>query len=139
FVASNPNVTFATWMGYEWQDSLEHLTHSLRNQRLWATMINAASEIRPELVAPSEAFQQPDGIVSRSYCSISGKLPSDLCEKAGLVKTDLFNAKYVPTERDNSLITGKHVRIDGKSVIAGPDTPSEFVNGDGLMFNPEFL
>ena len=27
---------------------------------------------RPELVAPDHAFQQPEGIVQRSYCAISG-------------------------------------------------------------------
>src|SRR5690625_3103986 len=66
-------------------------------------------------------------------------LPSELCEKAGLVKTDLFNSKFVPTEVDDSLITGSYVNVDGKSVVAGSKTPTEFIQGDGLTFNPEFL
>lgn len=143
FVASNPNITFGTWMGYETPDSLICSTcdmhYSYRNMNLWAALINAASDVNPELVAPQQKFQQPEGIVARSYCAISGLLPSELCEKAGLVKTDLFNAKFVPTKRDNSLITGTQVIVDGKSVSAGPNTPSEFTKGDGLMFNPDFL
>lgn len=139
FVASNPNITFGTWMGYRINDSLEHLTHSTRNLTFWSELINAASDIRPELVAPAHAFQQPEGIVSRSYCAISGKLPSDLCAKAGLVKTDLFNAKFVPTQVDNSLTTGNHLIVNGKAIMAGPNTPGEFTKGNGLMFNPEFL
>ncbi|MCF3943297.1 transglycosylase domain-containing protein [Oceanobacillus alkalisoli] len=139
FVASNPNITFATWMGYRIPDGLEHLTHSERNRDYWTEFINAASDVNPELVAPDHAFQQPDGIVQRSYCAISGLLPSDLCEKAGLVKTDLFNAKFVPTEVDNSLITGDQIIVNGKAVSPGPDTPGEFAKGGGLMFNPEFL
>jgi len=139
FVASNPNITFASWMGYEQHDSLEYLVQSTRNLKLWSALINATSDINPELVAPSHAFQQPEGIVSRSYCAISGKLPSELCEKAGLVKTDLFNAKFVPTEVDNSLVAGTHILVNGKAVTAGPKTPGEFSNGAGLMFNPEFF
>lgn len=139
FVGVNPNITFATWMGYDQPDSLEHNRHYIRNLTFWAEFINAASDLRPELVVPNHAFQQPDGIVRASYCAISGKLPSELCEKAGLVKSDYFNAKFVPSERDNSLITGAQVIVDGKAVVAGPNTPSEFVQGDGLMFNPEFL
>ncbi|MEJ8765778.1 transglycosylase domain-containing protein [Oceanobacillus sp. HCA-5259] len=139
FVASNPNITFATWMGYKIPDGLEHLNHSKRNLAYWTKFINAASDINPELVAPDHAFQQPEGIVQKSYCAISGKLPSELCEKAGLVKTDLFNAKFVPTEVDNSLITGDQIIVNGKAVSPGPDTPGEFTKGGGLMFNPEFL
>ncbi|MBN6206890.1 penicillin-binding protein [Ralstonia pickettii] len=143
FFGSNPNVTVGTWLGYEQPDSLEckycDLYHSNRNMKLWAELVNAASDINPELVAPPQAFQQPDGIVSRSYCALSGLLPSDLCQKAGLVKTGLFNAKFVPTERDNSLTTGTHVKVNGRSVVAGPDTPGEFTNGDGLMFTTEYM
>lgn len=143
FFGSNPNITMGTWLGYEHPDSLEckscDLYHSNRNMKLWAELVNAASDINPELVAPSQNFQQPDGIVSRSYCALSGMLPSELCEKAGLVKTGLFNAKFVPTEKDNSLTTGTHIKVNGQSVSAGPDTPGEFTNGNGLMFTPEYL
>src|SRR5699024_9094892 len=70
---------------------------------------------------------------------ISGKLPSKLCKKAGLVKTDLFNSEYVPTEKDDSLMKGSFVMIDGKAIAADPDTPEEFVEGDGIVVNPKFL
>ncbi|SEQ09907.1 penicillin-binding protein [Virgibacillus subterraneus] len=143
FVATNPNVTFGTWMGYEIGKSLEcpscSLGYSSRNVKLWAKLINAASDVNPELVAPKKNFERPGGIVSRSYCAISGMLPSDLCEKAGLVKSDLFNAKYVPTKEDDSLVKGTYVMVDGKAVIAGKNTPKEFTEGDGITFNPEFL
>lgn len=139
FVASNPNITFATWMGYPIPDNLEHLKHSTRNLTYWAEFINAASEVRPELVAPDHAFQQPEGVVERSYCALSGNLPSNLCEEAGLVKTDLFNEKFVPTEEDDSLVRGDQLIVDGRAVSAGSDTPSEFSNESGLMFNPAFL
>ncbi|MCJ0931779.1 transglycosylase domain-containing protein [Virgibacillus halodenitrificans] len=143
FIATNPNVTFGTWIGYDTPHSIYNtgmsLSYSKRNIKLWAQLINSAADIKPELITPSDRFKQPEGIVSRSYCAISGMLPSELCAKAGLVKTDLFNVKYVPTKKDDSLIGGSYVTVNGKAVVAGPNTPSEFVKGDGLAFNPEWL
>ncbi|WP_042223182.1 transglycosylase domain-containing protein [Oceanobacillus manasiensis] len=141
FVATNPNVTFGTWIGYDQPRSINNgsTSYSHRNIKLWAELINSAAAINPELVTPSETFKRPDGIVQRSYCAISGMLPSDLCEKAGLVKSDLFNEKFVPTEKDDSLVSGTSVIVNGKAVLAGPNTPDEFVTGDGLMFSPDFL
>lgn len=141
FVATNPNVTFGTWIGYDDNRPINNAStnYSHRNLKLWAELINSAAAINPELVTPSETFKRPDGIVQRSYCAISGMLPSELCEKAGLVKSDLFNAKYVPTETDDSLVSGSSVIVNGKAVVAGANTPDEFVTGDGLMFSPEFL
>ncbi|CDO01598.1 Penicillin-binding protein F [Oceanobacillus picturae] len=141
FVATNPNVTFGTWIGYDNNRPINNAStnYSHRNLKLWAELINSAAAINPELVTPSETFKRPDGIVQRSYCAISGMLPSELCEKAGLVKSDLFNAKYVPTETDDSLVSGSSVIVNGKAVVAGANTPDEFVTGDGLMFSPEFL
>lgn len=145
FVATNPNVTFGVWMGYDTPHDLRttcvgcSLAQNERVQKLWSDLVNTAASIDPELVTPTERFKRPEGIVERSYCAISGMLPSELCKKAGLIRSDLFNAKYVPTEIDDSLIKGSYVTVDGKSVVAGANTPSEFVKGDGLTFNPEFL
>ncbi|MEN1968195.1 transglycosylase domain-containing protein [Lentibacillus sp. N15] len=140
FVATNPNVTFGTWMGYDTPKTLDSPDYSNRNVRLWAQLINKASEINPDIVAPKESFKRPDGIVSSNYCAPSGKLPSDLCEKAGLVNSDIFNSDDVPTKTDDSLIgSGNLVKVNGKTVAAGSKTPKEFTTGSGLAFNPAFL
>lgn len=142
FVGTNPNVTMGSWLGYRIGKSLRCdscLYHSNRNLKLWAELMNAASEIRPDLVTPSTRFQQPEGIVSRSYCATSGMLPSDLCKEAGLVSSDIFNINFIPKEVDDSLIKGSYVLVDGKAVLAGPNTPKEFVQDDGISFNPDFL
>ncbi|GAA0429797.1 transglycosylase domain-containing protein [Lentibacillus halophilus] len=143
FVGVNPNVSMGVWTGYSEEKSIRcrscSLSYSQRNEKLWAKLINAASDINPDLVAPDQSFERPGGIVSRSYCAISGKRPSKLCEETGLIQTDIFNAKYVPTEKDDSLMRGSFVMMDGKAVIAGANTPNEFVEGDGITFNPDFL
>ncbi|WP_010096155.1 transglycosylase domain-containing protein [Ornithinibacillus scapharcae] len=143
FVGLNPNVTMGAWLGYEKPQSLVckscDLHHTNRNIKLWAELINVASDIRPDLVAPTEKFQRPEGIVSRSICSTSGMLPSELCSAAGLVSSDIFNINFVPTQVDDSLIQGSYVLVNGRAVLAGPNTPREFIQDDGLSFNPEWL
>ncbi len=147
FVGTNPNVTMGVWLGYDTPSSIFcsgcSLSYSQRTQNLWAQLINAATEVNPELLAPKEAHKRPDGIVSRSYCATSGMAPSDLCSQAGLVRSDIYNSKYVPNKTDDSLVGGNMalVEVDGEQVVAGPNTPSEFTTGKsgGFSFNPEFL
>ncbi|WP_058307077.1 transglycosylase domain-containing protein [Gracilibacillus massiliensis] len=138
FVATNPNVTIGTWMGYDYRQRLDD-GYSNRNNTFWAQLVNAATEIRPDLMAPSQKFESPGGIVSRSYCATSGLLASDLCSELGLVQSDIYNANYVPSKRDNSLIKESYATIKDKVVLAGENTPEEFTDGDGVSFNPEWL
>ncbi|WP_214481650.1 transglycosylase domain-containing protein [Bacillus sp. SM2101] len=141
FVATNPNVTFGVWNGYDTPKSVKTTsgpTYGQRNIYLWADLMNAAYAIKPELVAPEERFKMPGGIISRSYCAASGLLPSKACEEAGLIETDLFNAKYVPTKEDNSLEKANYVEIGEKIYRALETTPEEFTN-EGFMFTEAFL
>lgn len=149
FIGTNPNVTLGTWIGYENPQSIWcnncALSYSQRNQNLWARFANAMADINQDLVAPQKRFEQPEGIVHRSYCATSGLIPSELCQQAGLVRSDIYNAKYVPNKTDDSLIGagkgGALVKVDGKEVLAGPNTPEEFISGHakGIAFNPDFL
>ncbi|MFE4241272.1 transglycosylase domain-containing protein [Peribacillus butanolivorans] len=139
FVATNPNVTFGTWMGYDTPKSLKGtyngLEYNKRNIYYWADLINAAYKVDSKLVDPDKRFEMPGGIVSRSFCGVSGLLPSSSCQKAGLVKSDLFIAKYAPSRADNSFIDGQYVSVGSKRYAALPQTPSEFTSG-GFMLNP---
>lgn len=120
FIATNPNVTLGTWMGYRTPAPLNTpgpLSYSQRNYELWAQLVNGAASIDADLITPSGNFEAPEGIVEASYCQVSGMQPSELCEAVGLVKTDIFNEKYLPQQTDDSLI---------------------YRNGS-IQFNPEFL
>ncbi|WP_208585851.1 transglycosylase domain-containing protein [Gracilibacillus suaedae] len=139
FIATNPNVTLSSWMGYDYRQKLDRDGYSTRNNTFWAKLVNAATEVRPELMAPSEKFERPGGIVSRSYCAVSGLLPSDECSELGLVQSDIYNADYLPSKEDYSLIKENYATIDGDVVLAGENTPDEFSDGDGVSFNPEWL
>ncbi|MBS4173839.1 transglycosylase domain-containing protein [Bacillus sp. FJAT-49736] len=141
FVATNPNVTFGTWIGYDTPSDLRaanYPNYSIRNLQIWSKLMNAAYDADPKMVAPKDHFTMPGGIVRKSYCAISGDLPSKACSVAGLVKSDLFNAKYAPTKEDDSLIDGKYVTINGKNYLALDSTPSEFAH-TGFLLNPDFI
>lgn len=140
FVASNPSVSFGVWSGYDTPKSLytSGLSYSNRNTYLWADLMNAAYDIMPDLVDPSESFKMPGGIVRSSFCSLSGLLPSEGCSQAGLVKTDLFKSGTVPTKTDDSLVAGKYVQIGDKKYMALDSTPSEFAK-NGLILNPDYI
>ncbi|WP_347549260.1 transglycosylase domain-containing protein [Pseudalkalibacillus hwajinpoensis] len=138
FVATNPNVSLGVWTGYDQQMSMDSNLYSKRNKNLWALFANAAYDAKPEVMDPEESFKMPTGIVRRSFCGISGKLASDLCQKAGLVQTDLFNAKYVPTEVDDSLTEGRYVVINGNTFEALASTPQEFVSS-GVMIKEDYF
>ncbi|HZH60255.1 MAG TPA: transglycosylase domain-containing protein [Metabacillus sp.] len=142
FVATNPNVTFGTWIGYDTPKPLEQnykgMSYSRRNLLLWAKLMNVAHDVEPDLIAPKKRFETPGGIVQRSYCTLTGELASDLCKKAGLVATDLFNVKYVPKKVDDSLTQGKYVYVKDRAYKVPPSAPSEFVQ-EGVMLKKEVL
>lgn len=141
FVATNPNVTFGIWTGYDTPKSLQStgsLTYSQRTNNLWADLINSAYDVKPDFIAPKEQFKMPDGIVKLSYCADSGLLPSAACSDAGLVESDYFTTKFAPKEKDDSLINGNYVEVSGKKYLAADTTPADFAQ-KGLMLNPEFI
>ena len=140
FVASNPNVTFGIWTGYDHNKSLKisGLSYSQRTNFLWADLMNAAYKINPTLIAPKTNFEMPGGIVRKSYCAVSGLLASSVCSKAGLVQSDIYNAKFAPTKVDDNLVDGKFVKIGGRNYLALSSTPDDFAQ-HGLMLNPDFI
>ncbi|WP_078545061.1 transglycosylase domain-containing protein [Litchfieldia alkalitelluris] len=142
FVATNPNVSFGTWLGYDTPKpvSIRHknVNYSVRNIMLWSQLMNAAYDVRPELVDPEEPFKMPGGIVRRSYCVLSGLLPSELCREAGLIADDIFNTKFVPNKVDDSLTKGKYIVVDDKAYRVPASAPLEFVQ-EGVMIKKEFL
>lgn len=138
FVATNPNVTLGSWMGYEYEQQLNP-GNSGRNLVFWAQLVNAATKVAPEIMAPSERFARPNNVVSRSFSLVSGMSPSSLTSELGLVGSDLFNSKYVPKEEDYSIISADVVNVGDNTVLVDSKTPSDFTTDSGFMFNPEWL
>ncbi|WP_343033657.1 transglycosylase domain-containing protein [Alkalicoccus luteus] len=143
FVGLNPHITQGLWIGYDddqFRVVQEHngMGYGPRTQMLWADLANAAYEVDPDLMAPEEDFERPDGIVEETICGITGMLPSDLCEEAGFVTTDLFNEEFVPDETDDSLERVDYVRVNGDTYLALDSTPSEFTR-QGVSVRDDFF
>ncbi|WP_108671311.1 transglycosylase domain-containing protein [Peribacillus acanthi] len=142
FVASNPNITFGVWTGYDKPMPLaknyKGLSYSKRNIYLWADLLNAAYDVNPEMMDPEKRFEMPGGIVRRSFCAITGGAATEACAKAGLVVTDLFPSNFVQDKLDGSFSSGRYVEVHNQKFSALSSTPLEFTE-EGLMLSPEFM
>ena len=145
-VGYNPNVTMSVWLGYDDEKySLDifrnsNLQPSTRVNQVWASLMNTSYDVNPELFGTKETFQSPKGVVSRSFCAISGLAPSDGCSGGSLVKSDLFIENVmVPKAKDDSLTSGKYTTIDGTRYRALDSTPEEFVSSGGAGVSQDFI
>ncbi|HSJ38277.1 MAG TPA: peptidoglycan glycosyltransferase, partial [Planococcus sp. (in: firmicutes)] len=117
-----------------------NLQPSTRVNQVWASLMNASYDVDPEFFGTQETFSTPEGVVSRSFCGISGLAPSEGCSGDGLVRSDLFNANVmVPDKEDDSMTTGRFTTIDGNRYAALSSTPEEFTSGGGVGVSEEFI
>ncbi|MTD29552.1 transglycosylase domain-containing protein [Planomicrobium sp. YIM 101495] len=145
-VGYNPNITMGVWLGYDREKfkmsiaSNQYGHPSTRVNQLWARLMNTTQQHDPELVNAGSRFQAPDGVVTRSFCGISGLAPGGACTGAGLVMSDLFNANaMVPTKADDSLTSGSYVTVNGARYAALDSTPSEFIVSGGAGVSSAFV
>lgn len=145
-VGYNPNITMGLWLGYDSEKySLDiypntNLQPSVRVNQLWASLMNTTYQTVPDLVGAKSTFKQPKGVVTKSFCGISGLAPGGACQSAGLVRSDLFNEKVmIPSEKDDSLTSGSYTTINGKRYAAFSSTPSEFVSGGGIGVSKKYI
>ncbi len=120
-VASNPSVTFGTWMGYDTPASLQRggLSYSQRNSLLWADLVNAAYGVNPEAFTYETEFPpMPDGIVKATF--------------PGTGNTDYFNKKFLP-ENQGEGASYEYVELNGKKYAATAATPREFVSSGSVI------
>lgn len=136
FIGFSPDITVGVWAGYDqMKNSLKYRgcdknselgCGTQRALKIWAKVMNATVETRPELL-PTKEFTKPPGIVSMSVSAYSGKLPNEQTITAGKTTTDLFNKKFIPTEEDQVLVKQSYVAYDGKVYLPQPGTPADMV------------
>lgn len=145
FVGYNSAVTLGVWMGYDQPRSLytfnnTYMQPSKRINLLWATLMNGVYDTHPDWAAPKQGFVKPQNVIYASFCGMSGMAPSNACANAGLVRSDLFNAKvFLPSKADDSMSSSAVVLINGTYYTALANTPGEFVRRSGGGLNPEFV
>lgn len=123
FMGYSPDITVGVWIGYKQSVNVLVDDQKKHAQRIWSKVMNEAIDLKPDLF-PTKEFKKPEGIISKTVSAYSGKLPSELTDK---FVTDLFNAKYVPTERDDSLAKAKYITYKGANYIPRDGTPSDFL------------
>ena len=76
FAGYTPYYTCATWVGYDNNYELNKTERTLA-RKLWRAVM---SRIHEDL--PNEQFSKPEGIITATVCSVSGKLPiPGLCDE----------------------------------------------------------
>lgn len=128
FMGFTPDITVGVWIGYDQPiNKLSSKTLQTNHAKdIWALIMNKTIEQKSELF-PTKTFAKPDGIVSATVSSLSGKLPSELTTSSNLQVTDIFNKKYVPTDVDNVMVRMKISSYNGLNYMAQDHTPADFV------------
>ncbi len=129
FIGFTQKYTAGIWEGY---DIPEHIPGGLYNTKFYMW-----SEIMKGLIQNSNhsAFPQPSGIVHASVCTVSGMMPTPLCEQQGKVATEVFIAGTEPTKPDTVLVQLPYVIMNGKKYRATTNTPPAEIR-IGVFYNP---
>lgn len=100
--------TAATWAGFDNNNAKLDSEESMLAKRFWRLVMGQVHEN-----LESRDFTKPEGIVSATICSKSGKLPiPGLCDAH--LTTEIFADGTVPTETCNVHYQGSICRFDGK-------------------------
>ncbi|MBN2983453.1 penicillin-binding protein 1A [Cohnella algarum] len=135
FEGYTPDITLGVWAGYEKSTHTLSTKGRARAREIWAKIMNEVTEAKPELF-PTDKFEKPDGIVSMTVSSVSGKLPTDLTRQAGRLTTDIFNKKFIPTESDDALVKVQYITYNGVNYLPHDETPSDLLR-EAIMVKRE--
>ncbi|MDW0118504.1 transglycosylase domain-containing protein [Sporosarcina thermotolerans] len=145
-VGYNPNVSLGLWFGYKdhtrklYTRGTGQMHPTTRTTMLFSRLLNKANEVKPDIIGAGDSFKQPEGVVSKPFCAISGLAPSEACSNAGLIRSDLFNSKVMlPTEPDDSIIDASYVSVKGSRYMSLPSTPSEFIVAGGTGVSQSYI
>jgi penicillin-binding protein 1A len=113
FIGYTPYYTTAVWMGHDEPKNLG-FTGGNYPAMLWKDIMTG---IHKDL--KTKEFEQPSGLVSVSICSVSGKIPSELCaldQRGSTIRSEIFIKGTEPSAeeicdvhvvRDIDISTGK--------------------------------
>lgn len=132
FVGYTPEVSMGVWVGFDEPYPMPDADKYVP-MIVWGKVMKEVIEAHPNLSPPDATFKKPEGIVSASVDSKSGKLPSELSKEAGHVISDIFNRKFVPSEVDDSHQKARVITYEGERYLAKEGTPDDFVT-EGIFY-----
>ncbi len=130
FVGYTPQYTASIWIGND-SPAVKLPNGSALAAGFWSKVMT-----RVHRDVPRREFKEPEGMITASVCTISGKLPTPLCE--GHVETELFAKGHEPTE---SCDIHESVRVDiTTNKLATNKCPSFFVRSKSFMnISPPYI
>ncbi len=101
FVGFTPYYVAGIWLGFDnYDDTVKNMSNldQSAHTALWRTIMEKIHE-----GLPVKEFEKPNGIVSASICTESGKLASSICssDTRGTIRTEYFAQGTQPTEYCN--------------------------------------
>jgi penicillin-binding protein 1A len=100
--------TATTWAGYDNNAKMTVSAEKNLAKTMWRKVME---QVHQDL--PYSSFTQPEGIVTGTVCSRSGKQPiSGLCD--GVLHSEIFEEGTIPTESCDVHYAGNRCAIDGK-------------------------
>lgn len=128
FVGFSPYYVGATWYGYNNPKSLKSSEYS-QSLKIWNKVMN---RIHADLEVTD--FKQPEGIVKKSICIYSGKLPGKYCSqdpRGNAIRTEYFARGTEPTETCDVHVLAKVdttcTDIYGRPLLANQHCPASAV------------
>jgi len=129
-----PNLVSTFWMGYD----IERLGQIGDGHNLSTNFTRRVFEKAFEDL-PHEEFQRPEGLVSMEVCTKSGLRPTEECEEAGHVTTDLFVPELAPQKTCEMHVEMEvYEAEEGEYFLPGPYTPVESLVTRIFLDRPEF-
>lgn len=113
FVASTPQVTLSSWIGYDndgesrhqlqYYDNGADFDASGANESYWAQLANAIYSVNPTIMGADKSFTRPPGISSSTVLEQTGMKPGKMTlpdgktiDVTGPTRSDLFNTNFIP-------------------------------------------
>lgn len=122
FVGYSPYYVGATWYGYNNPKSLKNSEYN-QSLKLWNKVMN---RIHADLEIKD--FQQPEGLVKKSICIYSGKLPGKYCSqdpRGNAIRTEYFAKGTEPTDTCDVHVLAK-VDTTCKDIYGRPLLANEY-------------
>ncbi|HEU4963742.1 MAG TPA: PBP1A family penicillin-binding protein [Bacilli bacterium] len=133
FIGYTPDVTLGIWVGYNVPYPLQRGEGNLP-KKLWTAIMQ--EQFKQDTERTKTFFADPGGVKRVEICSLSGKIPTDLCKKEHTVTTELFPAGGEPTEKCDVHVKAKYYEVGDKKYLADDHTPAYMVK-EGIFIKRE--
>ncbi len=135
FIGYTQKYTMGIWMGYDYKEKIDTWPYNWYSLKftLWNKMMDPILKKDP----PTQPFPKPPGITAVQVCKKSGQLPTDLCNEAHDVYTELFKVGTEPNATCKVHVTALYTVVHGKKYLATTNTPPGEIRQGVFILPPD--